>query len=133
MKGRTYRYYNGPVQYPFGYGLSYTSFLYNWKQPVRKDYRAADSITCTVSVTNKGLMDGDEVLQAYIEYPSLDRMPVKELKKFIRLSLPRDHGTDYKLSIPVSELQKWDLVKHKWTIYPGKYKLVLGSNSGMSD
>ena len=129
MKGRTYRYYDGPVQYPFGYGLSYTSFRYSWNQPVKKSYRAVDTITCTVSLLNDGPMDGDEVLQTYIEYPSIDRMPVRELREFKRIALPHGHGVDCKVSIPVSELQKWDLATRKWTVYPGKYRIVLGSNS----
>jgi beta-glucosidase len=129
MKDRTYRYYNGPVQYPFGYGLSYTTFGYTWQQQPRSVYTAKDTISFIVSVFNGGPMDGDEVVQAYVGYPSSDRMPGKELKAFQRMSILRGHGIDLKLSIPVSELKKWDPVTRKWKLYPGAYKIILGSHS----
>jgi beta-glucosidase len=74
-------------------------------------------------------MDGDEVVQAYIEYPSSDRMPVKELKAFQRLAVQKGQTQDVHLSIPVSDLRKWDLATGKWKLYPGAYKIVLGSHS----
>jgi beta-glucosidase len=129
MKGRTYRYYNGPVQYPFGYGLSYTSFSYSWQQQPKNAYSVKDTIRLAVSVSNNGAMDGDEVVQAYVEYPSSDRMPVKELKSFQRISIPRGHEQSLILAIPVSDLMKWDLTANKWKLYPGAYKIILGSHS----
>lgn len=129
MKGRTYRYYNGPVQYPFGFGLSYTSFAYMLNSKPKATYKASDTLTVTVNVKNTGKVNGDEVVQAYIEYPKIDRMPVKELKSFKRVSLAKDKDENVTLKIPVQDLQKWDMTAHKWKIYPGKYKLVLGSNS----
>jgi beta-glucosidase len=89
MKGRTYRYYTGAVQYPFGYGLSYTSFKYNWDKPPAKKYGLNDTITVNVKVINSGDIAGDEVVQVYIKYPAISRMPVKELKGFKRVSLKK--------------------------------------------
>jgi beta-glucosidase len=129
MKGRTYRYYDGPVQYPFGYGLSYTSFSYAWQQQPGNTYAVKDTISCIVEVKNEGAMDGDEVVQAYIEYPSAARMPVRELKAFRRVSVSHGAGERVTLSIPASDLQKWDLATGRWKLYPGKYKIVLGSHS----
>jgi len=129
MKGRTYRYYNGPVQYPFGYGLSYTSFDYTWQSQPKKSYTTKDSIAFSVTVTNKGDINADEVVQAYIQYPTGERMPLKELKAFRRISVSAHDSRPLSLSIPVSELQKWDLATGKWKLYKGEYKLVLGSHS----
>jgi beta-glucosidase len=129
MKGRTYRYYDGPVQYPFGFGLSYTSFAYTLDSKLKNSYKKADTLSVTVNVKNTGKMNGDEVVQAYVEYPKLERMPIKELKSFKRISLAKDGEGSVTLKIPVRDLQKWDLATHQWKIYPGKYKLVLGSNS----
>ena len=130
MKGRTYRYYNGPVQYPFGFGLSYTEFSYHMQQAPQKTYTAKDTISWVVSVFNDGARTGDEVVQAYIEYPSGPRMPLRELRTFRRTpAIPPAHSVDIRMSIPVSELQKWDLPTGKWKGYPGTYHLVLGSNS----
>lgn len=129
MAGHTYRYYNGPVQYPFGFGLSYTSFAYTLTSAFQSLYKATDTIKTEVLVKNTGKMDGDEVVQAYITYPNIDRMPIKELKAFKRVTINKGETRSVKLSIPVAELQKWDTSTHKWKIYPGTYKITLGNNS----
>ena len=74
-------------------------------------------------------MSGDEVVQAYIEYPNLDRMPIKELKSFKRVSINQGGEQTVTIKIPVKELQKWDMITHKWKLYPGSYKLILGESS----
>jgi len=129
MKGRTYRYYNGPVQFPFGFGLTYASFTYAWQQQPKKTYMLKDSVSFSITVGNTAGIDADEVVQAYIEYPTGDRMPVRELKAFKRLSIPKQNSRTLAMSIPVSDLQKWDLATGKWRLYKGEYKLVLGDNS----
>lgn len=129
MKGRTYRYFNGPVQYPFGFGLSYTSFEYQAEKSPAKKYTARDTINVAINVKNTGKMDGDEVVQAYIQYPQIDRMPIKELKGFKRVSVARGGEQSATIKIPVKDLQKWDLKTNRWKTYPGAYKLVLGSSS----
>lgn len=129
LQNRTYRYFNGPVAYPFGYGLSYTTFSYRWQQQPKNTFTAKDTISLDITVSNDGPMDGDEVVQAYMEYPSVDRMPVKELKAFQRVSISRGQGQTLKLSIPAGDLQKWDLATGKWKLYPGTYKIIVGSNS----
>ena len=129
MKGRTYRYYNGPVQYPFGFGLSYTTFGYSWKQVPQKTYGAADTIPVGVTIVNTGKMAADEVVQAYIAYPAGSRMPIKELKYFFRLHLEPGPPASIEYFIPIRELRRWDLAAHRWKVYPGEYKLILGENS----
>lgn len=129
MKGRTYRYFGGAVQYPFGFGLSYTTFSYEAAAALPKQYAAKDTITMSVKVKNTGNMDADEVVQAYIKYPALDRMPLKELKGFKRVTVTKGNEQLVTIKIPVKELQKWDLQKHSFKLYPGDYKLILGSNS----
>jgi beta-glucosidase len=129
MKGRTYRYYKGNVQYPFGFGLSYTSFEYQPQQSPLKRYTGKDTLSVSIKVKNTGKMDGDEVVQAYIQYPQIDRMPVKELKGFKRVTISKGNEQLVTINIPIKELQKWDLKTHSWKIYPGNYKLTLGSNS----
>ncbi|HEV9037389.1 MAG TPA: glycoside hydrolase family 3 N-terminal domain-containing protein [Puia sp.] len=129
MKGRTYRYYDGPVQYPFGFGLSYTSFAYHWQTTPKKTYTPADTLSFSVTVDNTANRDGDEVVQAYIVYPDLERMPLKELKAIGRVSIPAHDARRLTFSIPLQQLHKWDLAAHAWKVYPGNYKLVLGSDS----
>lgn len=131
MQGRTYRYYDGKVQYPFGFGLSYTTFTYDWKQKPATRYRvkSQDSVTVSLVVKNTGKFDGDEVVQAYIRYPKIDRMPVKELRQFKRVHVAAGGEQTVTLSIPLAELRKWDLKKNRWELYKGTYQVVLGSDS----
>lgn len=129
MKGRTYRYFKGKAEYPFGYGLSYTTFDYAWDQQPKERYAAKDSIQFSVTVKNTGKFTADEVLQAYIQYPNLERMPLKELKAFKKQTVQKGGSTVFQLSIPVSELQKWDLKAEKWRLYKGQYNLCIGKNS----
>ncbi|OQP61327.1 glycosyl hydrolase [Niastella vici] len=129
MKGRTYRYFNGKVQYPFGYGLSYTSFAYEWQKMPAAIRTVKDSINCTIKVKNTGAMDGDEVVQVYVEYPPVDRMPLKELKAFKRVHVKAGGEAEVQISIPATDLQKWDLATRSWKLYPGNYTIFAGGNS----
>lgn len=131
MQGRTYRYFNGEVQYPFGFGLSYTTFEYQWdERPARRIFPARDSsIHFSVNIKNTGRTDGEEVIQAYVQYPSGDRMPLKELKGFTRTFLKRGDQQVARFTIPLGELQKWDATRHAWKLYPGDYLIQVGSNS----
>ncbi|NLR58421.1 glycosyl hydrolase [Chitinophaga polysaccharea] len=129
MKNRTYRYFKGKTEYPFGYGLSYTTFDYAWQQAPAKEYSSKDVIRISVAVRNTGTCAGDEVVQAYISYPDVERMPVKELKAFKRVMVKQGGQEVVQLEIPVTELQKWDLQKHAWKLYKGMYKVNIGKSA----
>ncbi|MDW7695138.1 glycoside hydrolase family 3 N-terminal domain-containing protein [Flammeovirgaceae bacterium SG7u.111] len=129
MKGRTYRYFDGEVQYPFGYGLSYGKFAYEWVKIPEKKYKKGDTIEVSVKVKNAGAYDAEEVVQAYIQYPEIDRMPIKELRAFKKTTVKKNGESEVSLSIPIAELRKWDTAKGEWEIYSGTYTLVLGSDS----
>lgn len=92
MKGRTYRYFDGDVLYPFGYGLSYTRFAYS---PVKLDadvIKVGESTTCRVEVENIGNVDSDEVVQLYIRDDETScAAPICQLKGFNRVHIPA-HG-----------------------------------------
>jgi beta-glucosidase len=127
--GRTYRYFKGEVQYPFGFGLSYTTFSYQWNKAPKASYTQKDTISFTVEVKNTGSRDGDEVVQAYIQYPQGERMPLKELKAFKRVSVPQQSSYTETIRIPVSDLKKWNLKKDQWELVKGTYTIVLGGHS----
>jgi beta-glucosidase len=129
MKGRTYRYYEGAVAYPFGFGMSYTTFDYKFNNVPKAICHAKDSITAKIAVTNTGTMDAEEVIQAYIVYPNKERMPLKELKYFKKIIISKGTTKNTNISIPVEELKKWDLTLNKWVLYPGNYKLEIASNA----
>jgi beta-glucosidase len=65
----------------------------------------------------------------YIQYPNLDRMPLKELKSFKRIFVEKEKSKTVQFKIPLQELQKWDLQQHQWKIYPGDYSVLIGSSS----
>ena len=89
MANRTYRYFKGEPLYPFGYGLSYTEFAYS-KPSVDSHFVAFDgSLTVGVDVTNKGAMDGDEVVQLYLTHEGVAGAALKELRGFQRVHLAR--------------------------------------------
>lgn len=129
MKDRTYRYFEGEVEYPFGYGLSYTSFKYEWYTTPQESYKITDTLRFSVKVKNIGNYHGEEVIQAYVGYPDIERMPIKELKSFSRVNIKKGSDSVVELSIPISELLKWDSEKSKWKLYKGKYDLFVGGNS----
>jgi beta-glucosidase len=87
MKGRTYRYFKGKPLYPFGYGLSYTTFSYSGLTLPKSAIKAGDSLTAEVTVTNTGKRDGDEVAQLYLAFPHVAGAPMRALRGFKRVHL----------------------------------------------
>lgn len=130
MAGKTYRYFKGKAQYPFGFGLSYTSFKYTWNTKPLKSYSASvSSLKLSVNIENTGSMDADEVAQVYIKYPSAERMPLKELKGFRRITITKGTKKEIQFDIPFQELMKWDLKANKFKLYKGEYQLFVGGSS----
>ncbi len=115
---------NDPL-YPFGYGLSYTTFKYG-KPTVTE---TSDGYTVTVDVTNAGDRDGNEVVQLYIHdiYASVAR-PVKELKGFERLSIPAGSTVRKEFHITRSDLSYYD-INGNITFEPGDFDIMVGPNS----
>jgi len=128
-KGHTYRYYEGNVQYPFGFGLSYASFGYEWAGKPVMPASIHDSISFSIKITNNGNVDADEVAQVYIKYPPAERMPVKELKAFKRVNIAKGNSAVVDFHIPLSDLQKWDMAAHQWKLYKGNYTIVAGGDA----
>ncbi|MBV9881573.1 MAG: glycoside hydrolase family 3 C-terminal domain-containing protein [Sphingomonadaceae bacterium] len=89
MARRTYRYFDGAPLYPFGYGLSYTSFAYAAPRLSSTQVRADGSVTASVEVANTGAMDGDEVVQLYLSRPGVAGAPRRALAGFQRIRLAR--------------------------------------------
>ena len=121
MKGRTYRYFEGTPLFPFGHGLSYTTFAYG-KAEVKEG-------CLLVPVTNTGRMDGDEVVQLYLNRPDDANGPLKTLRAFKRVHIPA--GATRTVSLPLTEetFNWWDTATN--TVHPlkGSYKLLYGGSS----
>jgi len=129
MKGRTYRYFDGEVQYPFGFGLSYAKFKYELVATSKLNLKLNDTLLVQLKISNVGGMDADEVVQGYVQYPDMDRMPIKELKYFSRVGVAVGQSKIVQARIAVNEFQKWDLKQNKWVLYPGVYKIKFGGSS----
>lgn len=119
-----------PVMYPFGHGLSYVDFEYANIRADKSRYTAAESISISVDVTNKGAMEADEVVQLYVRrIGATVEWPDKELKAFERVTLaPGETGT-VTLKVPVSELGYWDETTGGWQLENGKIEVLVGGSS----
>ncbi len=119
--------------WPFGFGLSYSTFEYSDASLSKPEISASESLKACVTVTNRGPNDGDEVVQLYIrdEYGSVTR-PVKELKAFRRISLKNGESAKVEFDITPVMLQCWG-ADGKWAVEPGDFTILLGSSSADSD
>jgi beta-glucosidase len=125
--GRTYMYHKGNVLYPFGYGLSYTTFQYGQARILRQDKKA---IEVSVPVTNTGSHDGDEVVQLYVAYPdSKVEHPQKQLKAFERVHIRKGETKEVVLSIQRSDLTYWDTARHAFVPEKGCLHFMIGASS----
>ena len=89
MTGRTYRYFDGEALYPFGYGLSYTTFKYRNVHVDRSEISASEPVKISADVTNAGALAGDEVVQLYLSRPGVAGAPRRALRGFSRIHLER--------------------------------------------
>ena len=87
MKGRTYRYFDGEPLWPFGYGLSYTTFSLQRSQAAGAPVNAGDPLNAAVTVTNTGKVAGDEVVELYLKFPDVAGAPRLALRGFQRVHL----------------------------------------------
>lgn len=119
---------NSPL-FPFGYGLSYTTFEYSNLSLASDKLTAQDTLSISFTLKNTGKYDGTEVVQLYVQdkVGSVTR-PVKELKRFQRVTLKAGESIQASLSLPVSELAFWGYDMN-YTVEPGDFRLWVGTNS----
>ena len=128
-----YRYYDTKqmeVAYPFGYGLSYTTFTYSNLQISNTNPTEKDTITVSVDVTNTGKVAGKEVVQLYASYPdSKVERPSKQLRAFKRIPIKAGETREVTLTVPKEELGYWNEGKQMFVVEPGTVKLLIGASS----
>ena len=125
-KGRTYQYFKGKPLYPFGFGLSYTSFQYGDLKV--KD--AGEKIQISFSIKNTGKLMGDEVAQVYVKMPDQNiPMPIKQLKGFKRVSIQRGKTEIVEIVIEKAQLRFWDEGLSKFVTPKGIFQIMVGASS----
>jgi len=116
--------------FPFGYGLSYTSFKLGKANVDKKKYAMTDVISLNVPVTNSGLVAGSEVVQVYItdNEASVIR-PEKELKGFAKVQLNAGETKEVEIEIPVADWAFYSETAKNWVLEPGKFTIQIGNSS----
>lgn len=129
-----YRYYDQSKTkplFPFGFGLSYTSFRFSNLQVSPEQTSPEGPITVSLNVTNTGDVAGAEVAEVYVGDPSARvRRPVKELKGFERVVLNPGETKHVSISLDRRALAYWDVNSHGWKVDPGKFMIYAGDSSG---
>lgn len=131
-KGRTYMYFEGNPMYPFGYGLSYTTFTLDNLKIGSADLGQGEKTTVSADVANTGSRAGAEVVQLYIKAPdSPVKRPSKQLAGFQRLELQPGEKKTVVFELPFSEqaFWYWDTDTRKFIVQPGTAKILIGNSS----
>lgn len=127
---QTYLYYRGNPLYPFGYGLSYTSFRYSNLKLNRSTVDSKGTVRVSVDVTNTGDRAGDEVVQLYThQRASRDKTPVKALRAFERVSLAPGATKTVTLTLKAADLAHWDVTRDRWVVESSEIDLMVGASS----
>ena len=122
----TYRWYDGDVLFPFGYGLSYSCFTYD-RLYVK---RVPEGIDITVKVSNFSYHDGEEVVQVYAKAPDENvRRANLQLIGFARVSIPAGETKKVKIIAPLRELEFWDVSRDRFCLETGDYEIMVGASS----
>jgi beta-glucosidase len=133
MKGRTYRYMTQKPLYPFGYGLSYTSFDYRNAKLSKSKIGRNESVTLAFDLANTGKRDGDEVAQIYVKNPNDPAAPVKALKAFRRVNVRAGTSVQVSIELPSKSFLSFSDEKQTPEMRPGKYRILYGGSSDDKD
>jgi beta-glucosidase len=126
--------HNYEPRYPFGFGLSYTTFSYSNVRLDKSEIGTNGQVLISVDVRNTGNMEGEEIVQLYIGYKnsSVDR-PVKELKGVGKISLEPDDVKTVSIKLDVKDLAYYDVESRSWIVEKIKYSVYIGSSSREAD
>ena len=125
MKNRTYRYFRGETLFPFGYGLSYTTF--SLSKPAYKNNKVR------LTVKNTGTTDGTEVVQVYMRNTADVEGPLKTLRAYQRVTLKADEQKTVEVDFPRERFEGWDAKTNTMRVVPGRYELMVGTSSADND
>jgi beta-glucosidase len=130
MAGRTYRFFGGVPLYPFGHGLSYTTFGYDGLRTSADTLHQNDTMTVSVNVTNTGTRAGEEVVQLYVRHlgSSVER-PWKDLRGYQRITLQPNETRTVTFPLAASSLAYWEAVTNRWIVEDEPVMLEVGASS----
>ncbi len=126
MKGRTYRYMKQKALYPFGYGLSYTTYSYENAKLVSDDICGEAGVILRAEVRNTGVMDGTETVQIYVGLER-DEAPNPQLKKIVKVPLKAGESKQIEAVLPKEAFMLYD-EKGEHVLYPGTYHIYMGGS-----
>ncbi len=129
MRGRTYRYFRGEPLFPFGYGLSYTTFAYDKAELSADRIAAGDEVRLTVDLRNSGPRDGEEVVQVYVRRNDDADGPSKSLRAFRRVAVPAGERTQVVFTLDRSAFESFDPATATMRTLPGTYTIYYGGSS----
>ncbi|MGK9476434.1 xylan 1,4-beta-xylosidase [Melioribacter sp. OK-6-Me] len=128
MKNRTYRFFNDAL-FPFGFGLSYTTFKIGDAKINKTKIKANESIELTIPVTNTGKRDGTEIVQVYIRKLNDTEGPIKTLRGFQRVNVPVGKTVNSIIYLPYNAFEFYDRTIGKMCVSNGKYEVLYGNTS----
>ena len=132
MDNRTYRYFKGTPQYPFGFGLSYTTFEIGNGKLSKSSVKAGQGVKVTVPVKNTGAREGVEVVQVYVKALDNPDAPIKSLKGFQRVSVAPGKTAKVTIDIAPEAFEYYD-GEDGLEIKSGKYQILYGNSSADTD
>ena len=132
MKGRTYRYMADPL-FPFGFGLSYTTFSIGDAKFSNTSIKSNESIKLTIPVLNKGKLNGTEIVQVYVRKINDVNGPLKTLKGFQRIDVAAGKTSQAEINLPNSSFGFFDRENGRMAVTAGEYEVLYGNSSDAKD
>lgn len=129
MQGRTYRYFRGEPLFPFGHGLSYTTFEYGKAKLSASRIKAGDSVRLTLDLRNSGPRDGEEVVQIYVRRNDDTDGPAKSLRAFRRVAVEAGKRTKATFTLDGAAFESFDPATATMRTLPGEYTIYYGGTS----
>lgn len=132
MRNRTYRHMSDAL-FPFGYGLSYTTFSIGRAQVAKTSIHKDETVKLSIPVTNTGKKDGTEIMQVYVRRLNDNDGPIKTLRGFIRATIPAGKSSLVSIELPPSAFEFFDRATGKMTVSLDAYEILYGTSSDAKD